>query len=165
VSEKSIVVGVDGSPGSRAAFEYALEEAARREAPLSVVAAVPMPEFLAASYAAYVPPPPSAEVLDEVRRETERFVDDILAARGGRGGLSINIEVRTGRPGEIVVDAADGADLLVVGHRGRGAVASALLGSVGLYCVLHARCAVTIVRPRTADAAAPTATEVAQAPA
>ena len=47
------------------------------------------------------------------------------------------------------MDAADGAELLVIGHRGRGSVASVLLGSVGLYCVLHAQCPVTVVRPRS----------------
>ena len=167
MSDKSIVVGVDGSPGSRVAFEYALEEAVRRQAPLRVVAAVPTPEFWATSHAAYVPPPPSAEVLDEVRRETESLVDDILAARGGAGGLSVDIDVRTGRPGEIVVDAAEGAELLVVGHRGRGSVTSVLLGSVGLYCLLHAPCPVTVVRPRpkAADAAVRTAQRMVPAPA
>jgi nucleotide-binding universal stress UspA family protein len=43
-------------------------------------------------------------------------------------------------------DAAD-ADLLLVGHRGLGDVASACLGSVGLQCVLHATCPLTVVRP------------------
>jgi nucleotide-binding universal stress UspA family protein len=37
--------------------------------------------------------------------------------------------------------------VLVLGHRGRGPVASAVLGSVGLHCILHATCPVTIVRP------------------
>jgi nucleotide-binding universal stress UspA family protein len=46
------------------------------------------------------------------------------------------------------------ADLLVVGHRGRGAVASALLGSVGLRCVLHSTCPVTVVPAVTAEHAA-----------
>jgi nucleotide-binding universal stress UspA family protein len=56
------------------------------------------------------------------------------------------IEATTGAPGPVLVDAARVADLLVLGHRGRGVVRSALLGSVGLYCVLHASCPVTTVR-------------------
>ena len=51
-------------------------------------------------------------------------------------------------------DAKD-ADLLVLGHRGRGAFRSAVLGSVGLHCVLHATCPVTIVRAERAAASEP----------
>jgi nucleotide-binding universal stress UspA family protein len=142
-----VVVGVDGSLAARAALEFALEEAARRDAPLRVVAAVALPEFWASYYGELVPPPPS-DIVKEARKTTQRFVDDVVAARGGAGrGLPISVEVRAGRPGEVLVDAAEGASLLVVGHRGRGSVSSVLLGSVGLQCVLHATCPVTVVRP------------------
>jgi Universal stress protein family len=53
---------------------------------------------------------------------------------------------RIGRAGPELTEASAGADLLIVGHRGRGAVASAVLWSVGLHCVLHATCPVLIVR-------------------
>ena len=46
-----------------------------------------------------------------------------------------------------LIDQSRDADLLVLGHRGRGGFKSAVLGSVGLHCVLHATCPVTIVRP------------------
>jgi nucleotide-binding universal stress UspA family protein len=167
MNEKSIVVGVDGSPGSRAALEFAMEEAVRRDARLRVVAAVALPDFWAGSYPAYVPPPP-ADMVGEVRKETRLWVDEVVTGRGAAArDLQVDVETRAGRPGEILVEAADGAELLVVGHRGRGSVASVLLGSVGLYCVLHARCPVTIVRPgpRTAPAAAPAAATAATAAA
>ena len=45
----------------------------------------------------------------------------------------------------VLVEEAADADLLVVGHRGHGALGSTLLGSVGLRCVLHAPCPVTVV--------------------
>jgi nucleotide-binding universal stress UspA family protein len=162
---KSIVVGVDGSPGSRYALEFALDEAARRQIPLRVISAVALPEFWAASYPMYIPPPPN-DIVGEAHKATQSYVDDVVAARGGAGDVAVIVEARAGRPGEILVEAADGAELLVVGHRGRGSVASALLGSVGLYCVLHACCPVTVVRPprRTASVAAPLARE-APAPA
>jgi nucleotide-binding universal stress UspA family protein len=146
VNEKCVVVGVDGSPGSRAALEFALAEAARRDAPLQVVAAVALPEFWASYYGELVPPPPE-DIVGEARKETLRFVDDVVAAYGDTArGLPVSVDVRAGRPGDVLVEAAVGAALLVVGHRGRGSVSSVLLGSVGLQCVLHATCPVTVVR-------------------
>ena len=157
MNETCVVVGVDGSPGSRAALEYAMAEAARRGALLRVVAVVTLPEFWATSYGTYVPPRPG-DIIGDVRQEVQRFVDEVTAASSGTGrAVAISVEARAGRAGEVLVDAAEGADLLVVGHRGRGAVSSVLLGSVGLHCVLHAGCPVTIVPPPTSAAAPPTA--------
>jgi len=51
-----------------------------------------------------------------------------------------------GQAGQVLVAAAEGADLLVVGSRGHGGLAEALLGSVGQYCVHHAPCPVVIMR-------------------
>lgn len=51
-----------------------------------------------------------------------------------------------GHPAEALLDAADGADLLVVGSRGRGGFASALLGSVSQHVTHHARCPVVVIR-------------------
>src|SRR4029077_2242999 len=51
-----------------------------------------------------------------------------------------------GQAGPVLVDAAEGADLLVMGNRGHGGLTEALLGSVGQYCVRHAPCPVVIMR-------------------
>jgi len=63
----------------------------------------------------------------------------------------VTVHVRRGRPAEVLVEVSRHAAVLVVGHRGRGALTSAVLGSVGLHCVLHARCPVTVVRPHPPD--------------
>ena len=64
--------------------------------------------------------------------------------------IDADVEVRPrvveGRAAQVLVDASEGADLLVVGNRGHGGLAEALLGSVGQYCVRHASCPVVIVR-------------------
>jgi hypothetical protein len=62
-----------------------------------------------------------------------------------------------GSPVEVLLEAARNVDLLVVGHRGRGAWRSALLGSVGLGVVLHAACPVTVVQaaPERSTSASP----------
>ncbi|MBW0092175.1 universal stress protein [Pseudonocardia sp. KRD-184] len=52
-----------------------------------------------------------------------------------------------GSAGEALVHASRTADLLVVGSRGRGALTSAVLGSVSLHRVLYAHCPVTVVHP------------------
>jgi hypothetical protein len=58
--------------------------------------------------------------------------------------------VVTGSAVPALLDASARADLLVLGHRGRGQLASAMLGSVGLQCAIYASCPVTIVRPAKA---------------
>jgi nucleotide-binding universal stress UspA family protein len=161
----SVVVGVDGSPGSRAALEFAMAEAARRGALLRVVAAVTLPQFWGTSYGMYVPPPPG-DIVGDIRKETRRFVDEVVADRSDPAGtVPISIEAHAGRAGEVLVDAAAGAELLVVGHRGRGAVSAMLLGSVGLHCLLHAGCPVTVVPPQSRSAGAPLTADAAPASA
>jgi nucleotide-binding universal stress UspA family protein len=56
--------------------------------------------------------------------------------------------VVNGHPAQALIDAANGADLLVVGSRGHGTFAEALLGSVSQHCVHHAPCPVLIVRSK-----------------
>jgi nucleotide-binding universal stress UspA family protein len=51
-----------------------------------------------------------------------------------------------GRTAEVLVRAARGADLLVVGNRGHGGFTASLLGSVSHYCVHHASCPVLVMR-------------------
>jgi nucleotide-binding universal stress UspA family protein len=143
----TVVVGADGSPGSRAAVEYALGDAARRGARLRVVAAAPLPEYWAMAYG-MVAPPPACELVEAARDAAQELVDEVRAARPDLAPrVAVSVEAGAGSPGRVLLDAAEGADLLVIGHRGRGAVGSAVLGSVGLHCVLHASCPVTVVRP------------------
>jgi nucleotide-binding universal stress UspA family protein len=146
-----IVVGVDGSPCAGVALEFALAEAARRDAQVHVVSAVPVREYWPvslgmASYSAAMPS--LEEILREVEQETEEFVDAVMAEQGETAkGIFVRVETLAGTPAGVLVEQAQGVDLLVVGHRGRGGFASALLGSVGMHCALYAPCPVTIVRP------------------
>jgi nucleotide-binding universal stress UspA family protein len=146
-----IVVGVDGSPCAAVALEFALAEAVRRDAQVHVVSVVPVREywpvgFGMASYSAAMPS--SEQILREVEQETEAFVDAVVAEQGETAkGITVRVETLPGTPAGVLVEQAMGADLLVVGHRGRGGFASALLGSVGMHCALYAPCPVTIVRP------------------
>jgi nucleotide-binding universal stress UspA family protein len=89
-----------------------------------------------------------------VRSATESsahtFLQETLAEAGKRGFAdAVNVPTRVltaaGPAAQALIDASDGAALLVVGSRGRGAVRSALLGSTALHCVTHARCPVLVV--------------------
>jgi nucleotide-binding universal stress UspA family protein len=143
-----VVVGVDGSSGARAALVRALTEAARRGAVLDVVAAVPAPLVWTGGVPLEVPD------VEAIRVDTERRAqelveavrgDDSMAAVPGAVGVEVHVRAADGRPVPVLLAAAEGADLLVVGSRGRGGMRSALLGSVALHCVSHAPCPVLVV--------------------
>ena len=69
-----------------------------------------------------------------------------------------------GHPAQVLIDAADGATLLVVGRRGHGGVVGLLLGSVARACTEHAPCPVVVVPPAPTGAA-PTDAAPTDAPA
>lgn len=128
-----VVVGVNGSDGSREALRFAASEAVRRGARLLVVWAFPWPDAH----------PTAEQVTADLESRARQMVDGLPGDRPP----AVDVLALTGSPGRVLVEQSEGAELLVVGHRGRGALASAVLGSVGLYCVLHAPCAVVVVRP------------------
>ncbi|MFC4950763.1 universal stress protein [Pseudonocardia sp. GCM10023141] len=141
-----VAVGVDGSPASRTALEYAVAEAARRRGRLRVIVGVRPPEYWAMAYG-LAAPASTPDLLDQARAEAHAMLDEVLASRPADAHvLHTTVEAHAGIPAEVLVEASREADVLVVGHRGRGGLASTLLGSVGLHCVLHACCPVTIVR-------------------
>jgi nucleotide-binding universal stress UspA family protein len=155
-----IVVGVDGSPGSRAALVHALRDAARRDASVEVVAAYAPPEYWMPLYG------PPAISLDEIRAGIRQNAAEFV--QGVTDQLeevlphmpTVTITAVTSGAADALVDAAKGADLLVVGSRGHGGFSSLVLGSVSLQCVLHAPCPVTVVRPTVSEeATAPAAVE------
>ncbi|MGY1666714.1 universal stress protein [Geodermatophilus sp. SYSU D00696] len=145
-----VVVGVDGSPGARVALAWALAVAARDGAPLEVVSAYPVDFYWADPYLL------DTERLDAIRADTEDRVrhlladvrlDPAVAAVPGTAEVRADVVVAGGAPLDHLVARAEGADLLVVGSRGRGGVRSTLLGSVALHCVAHAPCPVVVVHP------------------
>ncbi|MHC1557875.1 universal stress protein [Actinomycetospora sp. C-140] len=142
----TVVVGVDDSGGARAALADAMRSAARRGALLRVVAVYEPPEWRLGP-AFMVPLPSRREIEESLVDRARAMVTDLAYELGGEGLRRPEIEVvaMPGDAAEVLVEAARDADELVVGHRGRGAVASALIGSVGWGCVLHAPCPVRVV--------------------
>ncbi|MCZ2849765.1 universal stress protein [Modestobacter sp. VKM Ac-2978] len=149
----TVVVGVDGSPGSRAALVYAITAAARRGAALEVVATFALQAVWVGGYPLGMPE--VATVREELEKRVAALVaevrgDPAVVAVPGAADVRTRLVISVGPPSQRLVDASAAADLLVVGSRGRGAVRSALLGSVALHCVTHARCPVVVVHPAAA---------------
>jgi nucleotide-binding universal stress UspA family protein len=142
-STNFVLVGVDGSPQSGAALRYAVAEANRRGARLRVVSTY-FPEY--SVHGRTEPVSASEPALEvDVEAQTRRMVEEALA--GDAAGPPVEIVTAAGPAAGVLVDMSKEADVLVVGHRGRGGFASMLLGSVGLQSVLHAHCPVIVVRP------------------
>jgi nucleotide-binding universal stress UspA family protein len=139
-----VVVGVDDSEHARAALRFAVEDAALRGAVLDVVNAYEVPVIFAPVPAVVVPTDDGQSAA-----RSKRLLDELIAGALAHAGDSRPPDVQPisveGMAGPTLVEWARGADLVVVGSRGRGAVSSALLGSVSHYCVHHATCPVVVV--------------------
>jgi nucleotide-binding universal stress UspA family protein len=145
-----IVVGVDGSAGSLEALRFALREAAVRRASVTALHAFLLPLSEAPGpFALAVPVEPSpslAEVQHSLERAAGRLLDEALAGVCGEAsGIEVERRVVEADPATALLDASEGADLLVVGARGHGGFAGLLLGSVADHLVRHASCPVVVV--------------------
>jgi nucleotide-binding universal stress UspA family protein len=142
VSEwKTIVVGVDGSPGSRKALTWAAAEAAGHGADLVVLNVwehTLLPPAGSVSVSERYVPDPSQRTAEELRQV-------ITEELGEEPPVLVRPLVKQGRPAKILIEASEGADLLVVGERGHGGFAGLVLGSVSQHVAAYAKCPVTVV--------------------
>lgn len=147
---RRVVVGLDDSVGARAALRHALREARRRDAALDVVTTFISPERLAVLVRMPIVAR-RAEVAAAAEAGARAVVDEVLAGERAEHPdadlPAVGVRAVAGDPGPALAEAATGAALLVLGHRGRGGVATTTLGSVGWWCLRHAPCPVTIVPP------------------
>ena len=154
-----VVVGVDGSDASYGALHWAIAEAARRDAQLDVVNAYDFHQY---------PSPYGPTVAidrDQLETSSKSLLDDMVKGAFGTSGApprAIELIPISMTAVPALLESAKGADLLVVGSRGRGSFRGLLLGSVSQQCVHHAPCPVVVVRPTptstpTASAEAPIA--------
>lgn len=142
-----ILVGIDGSEGSRRALAWAAGEAAARGAVIEAVTVCRgAGDDTADDYVPYItshqmdrPAHPEA---DQALRHLTSMTREIAA---GYPGVTICPRVLQGEPAEALCRRAGDADLLVVGARGRGTFAALLLGSVASKCAYHSPGPVVIV--------------------
>lgn len=127
------VVGVDGSPRSAAAVDFAFEEAALRDAALRAL---------------YVWQPGPLGALDEdaARQESRRLLSEAVAGHAATyPDVELHHELVTGHPVEVLAEASAHALGLVVGTRGHGGFLGMMLGSVSQGVLRYARCPVIAV--------------------
>ena len=135
-----IVVGVDGSVTARAAVEWAVNDAFRMKEPLRIVHAVDRSPYHIARF-------PSASLPDTLLREGQRILREALAlARERRPEVEVTTADIEGAPAEVLREQARDATEIVLGSRGRGGFAGALLGSVSTHVAGRVHCPVVVVR-------------------
>ncbi|GGJ06704.1 universal stress protein [Streptomyces brasiliensis] len=136
---RTITVGIDGSPESRAAAEWAAREARLRGLPVKLVQVwEPVPEPMAQA------PLLGTETHQHWTERVPREAADGLRRR--HPGVEVTTEQITGNPGEVLAQQARDAELLVLGSRGLGGVGGFMIGSVSLAVVAHAERPVALVR-------------------
>ena len=141
-----VVAAVDGSAGSRAALQFAMEDAARRSVPVEVVVAYRPPNFR-----------PDFDAVSEAEEQrliramgveqeddARALVADVTRALPGPVP-EVHVRAVMGTPSGVLVRESEGADLLVLGSRGHGGFHNMLLGSTSIQCTMHATCPVTVV--------------------
>jgi nucleotide-binding universal stress UspA family protein len=139
--QRRIIVAVDGSPASNEALAWAARQASLTGAVLEAVTAWHYPiGFGEYAYVAETDWPADARAIQQTA------VKEVL---GDDAGPLVR-RVAQGHPVPVLLAAAEGADLLVMGSRGHGGFTGLLLGSVSEHVVGHAPCAVVVVRPQPA---------------
>ncbi|MEO8517798.1 MAG: universal stress protein [Dermatophilaceae bacterium] len=131
-----IVVGVDGSPSSLEALTWAVRQAALTGAGVEAVIAWEYPPLSGVD-------PTTAHV--DWRTKAQQTIDETLARGEGADGVEVSSVVIAGHPAEVLVEASAGAQLLVVGNRGRGAFTEMRPGSVREQVIAQATCPVLVM--------------------
>lgn len=151
-----IVVGVDGSPASTVAVQWAARDAELREVPLTLV------HVVRATAGTWLETPLLPEWMRGQRERGRQVIDDamkIVDESCQRGPTQVHCEMPSANAVPALVDLSKNADLVVVGRHGTGTLRGRHMGSVTSGLVYHAHCPVAVIH----DEAPPNA-DVAQSP-
>lgn len=143
MASKAIVVGVDSSPGSVVALNWAVNEASLRGCPIRAVTCWSLPALYGVDVVAIVGLDPV-----EIERQTaDMLAKTVAAAIGERANPPVIEQVVVGglASAELIAQSK-GAEMIVVGSRGRGGFLGLLLGSTATQVIHHAECPVVVCR-------------------
>ncbi len=138
-----IIVGVDGSSHSRRALDWAINEAAIRHAPLTVVT---VQQAMTSFWDGPLIYPGDAELAEHARKMVQEETDEALGnlAEDARPP-AVTVLAVPGLPAEAILGVAKEADMIVVGSRGAGGFKKLLLGSVASQVTRHAHIPVVVI--------------------
>jgi nucleotide-binding universal stress UspA family protein len=145
MATRRIIVGIDGSEGSRRALRWAVEEASRSGGVLEAVTVWQSPFAFGGTFGMHV----DEENIEEAARK--RLETTVAEVAGDHPPVRIEQVVAEGDPAWVLCHRAAGADLLVVGSVGHGPFENVALGSVSTRCGQCSPCPVVIV-PKEAQA-------------
>lgn len=139
LAEGPVVVGVDESPNNQPALSFAFTTARQRKADLLAMQALPP---------AYFYPGPTARFdRDKITdRAQQQFTEMLREWREYYPDVRVEESIHNEHPVAVLRQAAENAQLVVVGHRGHGGFSGLLLGSVATGVLHHAPCPVAVVR-------------------
>jgi nucleotide-binding universal stress UspA family protein len=141
---KQILVGVDGSPATRTALEWAGDEAVLHGSEIVALTA----------YLAPLPPSTGTVSVHEAQSSTEAaskaaeqlLMDTVRDVLGEDPPVLVQPRVREGNSVKLLIDLSEEADVVVIGSRGRGGFVGLLLGSVSQNVAAHAKWTVVVAR-------------------
>jgi nucleotide-binding universal stress UspA family protein len=138
-----IIVGIDGSDRSRHALEWAVNEAAIRRTPLTVLT---VSEVLAGGLWSVPAYPGDLDRAKQAEEAAQVETDSVLEKAGEKSRpASVTVRAVTGIPAEELLHAAEDADMVVVGSRGAGGFKRLVMGSVSTTVTHHAHCPVVVI--------------------
>lgn len=136
-STPRVIVGLDDSDASQAALARAVDLADELNTEVEAVIAVQPPVY----WSEFDVVVPLADVQERALARAQDQVAQIAV------GSRVSVLAAEGPAGAVLAERSAGAALLVVGSRSRSRLPGMLLGSVALYCVVHAQCPVMVVHP------------------
>ena len=144
MAAKPVIAGTDGSPESARAVQWAAREAMLRGASLQLLAVPALPPRMTSS------PADRESVAGTIEESTNQALAAAAQSVSETApGLAVETHLRAGSPAEELVEAGNGALMLVVGSRGSGGFSAMILGSVSRYVATHAACPVVVVSGET----------------
>ncbi len=143
------MAGADGSSASLAALRWAVREAGLRGTALHVVRAWEDAAKRVAPYAWHACLPGNAEDLLDAR---QRLESEVTAAVGCMSLGTVTVEIAEGLAARVLLDHADGAEMLVLGSAG---CTPDGIGPVARACLRHAPCPVVVVSVTMSDVPVP----------